>query len=152
MTRPPGVPLRRHHRRQHMRCEAGLQRLQPPTCAADPVRKSRAVDINPVPGKDLGLTIERGVVAILADQHMGQQRGARQSLGDGALGRWRLVDRAAGAAALFGAANAQQRRATSERRAPSRIASSRICCLSDSLNIRRRPSRAGGMRGPIGKS
>ena len=29
-----------------------------------------------------------------------------------------------------------------------RIASSRICCLSASLNLRRRPSRAGGTMGP----
>jgi hypothetical protein len=81
--------------------------LQPPASAAHPVRQGRAVDIDPVAGKDLGLTIERGMVAVLADQHVGQQRGARQSLGDGTLGCRRLVDRAAGAAAIFGAANAQ---------------------------------------------
>jgi hypothetical protein len=51
-----------------------------PARAADPVHQRRAVDIEPVTGKDLGLTIERDVVAILADQQMGQQRGARQSL------------------------------------------------------------------------
>ena len=32
-----------------MHREAGLQRLQPPTSAAHPVRKSRAIDIDPLP-------------------------------------------------------------------------------------------------------
>ena len=47
------------------------------------------------------------MVAILADQHMGQQAGTCEPLCDRPLGRRRLVDRAAGAAAVFGAANAQ---------------------------------------------
>jgi len=40
-----------------MGCKAGLQGLQPPTSAADPVRQGRAVDLGAVPGEDLALPI-----------------------------------------------------------------------------------------------
>jgi len=53
---------------KHMHREAGLQRLQPPTSAAHPVRKSRAIDIDPVPGEDLALPVKRKVIAVLGDQ------------------------------------------------------------------------------------
>ena len=47
------------------------------------------------------------MIAIFAHQHMCQEAGARHSLGDGPLRRRCLVDRTAGAAAVFGPANAQ---------------------------------------------
>jgi hypothetical protein len=70
-------------------------------------------NLDPVPRDDLALAIERRVVAIFAHQHMGKQSRARQSLGDGALGRGRLMDRPAGTATIFGtpdAKNPQPRR------------------------------------------
>jgi hypothetical protein len=53
-----------------MRCEAGLQRLQPPTSAADPVRESRAIDIDPVPGEDLALPVKRKVIAVVRTENL----------------------------------------------------------------------------------
>ena len=47
------------------------------------------------------------MIAIFADEHMGEQSRCRQSLGDRSFGRGRLMDGAAGAAAVFGAADAQ---------------------------------------------
>ena len=87
--------------------KARLQRLQPPACATHPVRQGRALNLDPVPREDLALAIERRVVAIFAHQHMRQQPGARHSFGDGTFGRSSLVDRPAGAAAVFGTANTQ---------------------------------------------
>ncbi len=84
-----------------------LQRLQPPTGTADPARQGRAFDPGAMPGEDLGLSIERGVVAVLIDQHLSNEPRRGQTLGDEAVGSRRLVDRAAGAAAVFGATDAQ---------------------------------------------
>ena len=60
-----------------------------------------------MPGKDLGLPVKRRVVAILADQHLGDEPRRGQALGDRTVGSRRLMDRAAGAAAVLGAADAQ---------------------------------------------
>src|SRR5260370_42051495 len=68
-----------------MRCEAGLQRLQPPTSAAHPVRESRAIDIDPVPGEDLALPVKRKVIAVLGDQDMSEQTGTGEALGERTL-------------------------------------------------------------------
>ena len=90
-----------------MRCQARLQRLQPPASPADPVRQGRAVDLNAMTREDLSLAIERRVVAIFAHQHMRQEAGTRHSLSDRSFGRRCLVDRTAATAAIFGTANAQ---------------------------------------------
>ena len=90
-----------------MRGKSRVQWLQPPTGAADPARQVRAFDPGAIPGEDLSLSIERGVVAVLADQHLSDQPRCRQALGDQTIGRRRLMDRATGAAAVLGAANAQ---------------------------------------------
>ena len=84
-----------------------LQRLQPPAGAADPARQGRAFDPDAMPGEDLGLTVKRRVVAVLADQHLGDEPRCRQALGDRAVGRRRPMDRATGAAAVLGTADAQ---------------------------------------------
>jgi hypothetical protein len=83
-----------------------LQRLQPPASAPDPARQGRAFDPDAVPREDLGLSIKRRVVAVFADQHLGDEPRRGQALGDRSLGRRHLMDRAAGAAAVLGAADA----------------------------------------------
>jgi hypothetical protein len=71
---------------------AGLQRLQPPTSAAHPVRQSRAIEIDSVPGEDLALPVKREVIAALGDQDMGEKTGAGEALGDQALRGGRLMN------------------------------------------------------------
>src|SRR5205814_5969201 len=46
-------------RSKHMSGKPRLERLQPPARTTHPVRQGRTVDLDAVPGKDLGLTIER---------------------------------------------------------------------------------------------
>ena len=89
-----------------MRCEAGLQRFQPPAGAAHPVRKSRAIDIDPVPGEDLALPVKWKVIAVLGDQDMSEKTGTGEALGDRTLRCGRLVDGPAGAAAIARPADA----------------------------------------------
>ena len=105
---------------EHMRGQARLQRLQPPAGAADPVRQGRAVELDAVAGEDLALAVERQVVAVLADQHMGQQARARHALGDRPLRCRRLVDRPAGPAAVAGPADAHAPEAAPARSRASR--------------------------------
>jgi hypothetical protein len=59
-----------------------------------------------VASQDPGLTIERHVIAVLADQNLCNEVGRRHALGDEALGRSDLVDRAADAAPVFGPTSA----------------------------------------------
>src|SRR5229473_4977801 len=89
-----------------MRCEAGLQRLQPPAGAAHPVRKSRAIDIDPVPGEDLALPVKREVIAVLGDQDMSEKTGTGEALGDRTLQGGRLMNSPAGPAAIARSADA----------------------------------------------
>src|SRR6202051_27587 len=89
-----------------MRCEAGLQRLQPPTSAAHPVRESRAIDIDPVPGEDLALPVERKVIAVLGDQDMSEKTGTGEALGDRTLRGGRLMNSPARPAAIARPADA----------------------------------------------
>ena len=62
--------------------EPRLQRLQPPAGAANPVGERRAIELDALPGEDLALPVERKVIAVLGDQHMGEQSRGRQALGD----------------------------------------------------------------------
>src|SRR5260370_41932789 len=89
-----------------MHREAGLQRLQPPTSAAHPVRKSRAIDLDPVPGEDLALPVKRKVIAVLGDQDMSEKTGTGETLGDRALRGGRLMNSPAGPAAIARPADA----------------------------------------------
>jgi hypothetical protein len=68
-----------------MRREPGLQRLQPPAGAADPVGKGRAVDLDALPGKDLALPVQRQMIAVFGDQDMGEKTGTGEALGDRTL-------------------------------------------------------------------
>ncbi|EDP61133.1 hypothetical protein BAL199_26911 [alpha proteobacterium BAL199] len=65
---------------------------------ADPVGQRRAVEGDPLAGVDLRLAIERRVVGILRDQHMGDHGLGRQPAGDQPLRCGRL-DHALGTAA-----------------------------------------------------
>jgi hypothetical protein len=65
-----------------------------------------------VAGKDLRLAIKRKMIAVFADQHVGKQTRTCQSLCDRTLGCRHLMDGAAGAAAIFGAAYAQDPQAS----------------------------------------
>src|SRR6266404_2756936 len=89
-----------------MSCEAGLQRLQPPTSAAHPVRQSRAIDIDSVPGEDLALPVKRKMIAILGDQDMSEKTGTGEALGDRTLRGGRLINGPAGPAAIARSADA----------------------------------------------
>src|ERR1700688_2252599 len=89
-----------------MRCEAGLQRVQPPAGAADPVRQGRAVDLDAVPGEDLALPVKRKVIAVLGDQDMSEKTGTGEALGDRTLRGGRLMNSPAGPAAIARPADA----------------------------------------------
>src|ERR1700682_2154499 len=89
-----------------MGCEAGLQRLQPPTSAAHPVSQGRAVDLDALPGEDLALPVKRKVIAVLGDQDMSEKTGTGEALGDRPLRGGRLMKRPAGPAAIARPADA----------------------------------------------
>jgi|SRR3981189_1011560 hypothetical protein len=89
-----------------MRCEAGLQRLQPPAGAADPVRQGRAVDLDAVPGEDLALPVKRKVIAVFSDQDMSEKSWTGEALGDRTLRGGRLMNSPAGSAAIARPADA----------------------------------------------
>ena len=74
------------------------QRLQQRGGLADPVGERGAVEVEPVALEDLALAIERQVVGVLADQHMGEQARARAAALDGAR-RQRRLDEALAAGA-----------------------------------------------------
>ncbi|KJC54178.1 hypothetical protein UP10_40655 [Bradyrhizobium sp. LTSPM299] len=57
---------------------------------ASPSGQRRSWKIDAVAGEDLRLPIKRRVIAILANQHLGQQRRRRQAAGDHPLLNWRL--------------------------------------------------------------
>lgn len=50
--------------------ETGLQRLQPPDGAANPIGEGRAIELDTLPGEDLALPVERKVIAVFGDQDM----------------------------------------------------------------------------------
>ena len=93
-------------RRKDIRAELFVQSVEPPACTANPSGQRRAIELNTVTREDLRLPVQRRVVAIFADQDLGEQRWRRQPTCDRALRRRRLTHRSAGAAAVFGAADA----------------------------------------------
>ena len=90
-----------------MRSKPLLQRFEPPAGAADPSCQRRSVDRYAVAREDLRLAVQRGVVAVLGDQHLAEQVGCRQALGDRALRRRSLMDVATLPAPILGPADAQ---------------------------------------------
>ena len=83
-----------------------MQRLEPPAGAADPSGERRTRKIDPMAGEDLRLPVERRVIAVFADQHLGKQRRRRQAAGDRPLCSRRLRHRLAGPAGVFGTGGA----------------------------------------------
>jgi len=78
------------------------------TGAPDPVAERAAVQIDPLPLEDLGLTIKRQVVAEFRDDDPGDEQLRGQPAGYDMLGRVRLCHRLrAAAAGVFGAARDQ---------------------------------------------
>ena len=84
-----------------------VQGFQPPAGAADPAGQRRTRKIDAVPGKDLRLTIERRVVAILGDQHLREQRRRRHAAGNWTFRSRRLGDRPAGATGVLRTGDSQ---------------------------------------------
>jgi hypothetical protein len=85
--------------------EFGLQDLEPPAGAADPVRQGRTAQFDALPGKDLALSIKGEVVAVFRDEDIGEQARGRKALGDRPFRSGRLMDRPAGPAAIAGPAD-----------------------------------------------
>lgn len=67
-----------------------MDRRQPPGGAADPVGEHRALDVDALAGIDAGLTVERAVIGIFRDHHLGDQRIGRDALVDHEARRRRL--------------------------------------------------------------
>ena len=68
------------------------QRLEQLRRAADPVGQGGAVEIDALPPEDLALAIQREVVAVLRDQHMGEQTRPWPAALDRARGQRRLAE------------------------------------------------------------
>ena len=76
--------------------------------ASDPVGERRAIEMNALPLVDLRLAIERQVIGIFGDEHVGDRRLGRQAALDQPRRRRRLDDDVlASAAGVFGPAHDQ---------------------------------------------
>ncbi len=116
---PAGTGVQRRHRRvvreqlgrgKHVFSQFAVQHLEPPARLTGPAGEHGAVDLDTVAGQDLGLSVERHVVGVAADDDMGQQRRCRQSLRDRLFRRRRLMQRAAAATGVLGPTDAQRTR------------------------------------------
>ena len=90
-------PVRRHH----MRRDGIDQRAQQRRRLANPVRQRRAIQIDPVTGIDLGLSIQRQMVAVFRHQHMCEQTRTGKAAGNRQARRGRLGDGLTAAAGQF---------------------------------------------------
>ena len=104
------APSRRQHRHRRVvgvqrgagadmpadRLDQGLEQERHP---ADPVGQHRAIDLDPGPGIDVALPVQRQVIAVLRHQHMGEQARTRPAPLDRQRRHRRLHDRLASAAA-----------------------------------------------------
>ena len=84
--------------REHVPPDGVGQRLQQGGGLADPVGERGAVEVQPLAFEDLALAVERQVVGVLADQHMGEQPRTGAAALDRA-GRQRRLDEALAAGA-----------------------------------------------------
>jgi len=75
------------------------QRLQERRHMTDPARHDGAVDLHPAAPVNVGLAMQREMIAIFGDEDVGEQRRPRASLLDRQRRHGRLHDRLAGAAA-----------------------------------------------------
>ena len=78
-----------------------MQRRQPPAGAADPVAERGTIQRHPRAGKDLGLAVERQVVAVFVDNDMCEQSLGCHAAVDWTLGRGGLNHRFFTAAAAI---------------------------------------------------
>ena len=78
-----------------------VQRLEPPAGGPDPARQGGAADLQPVPGKDPALAIQRQVAAVAADQHVGDQSWGGETAGQYPVRGWCLMQGTAAAAGLL---------------------------------------------------
>ena len=69
-----------------------VQRSEPPAGTPDPVAQRGAIQLDPLSGEDLRLTIQRQMVAVLADQNLRYQRLGRHAAVDRTIRRWGLDD------------------------------------------------------------
>lgn len=79
-----------------------MKRFQPPAGPAHPVGQGRPVKLHTKTAQNLGLTIERQMVAVLTHQHLGDQTGCGHALGDHPLRCRSLMDSATGPTTMFG--------------------------------------------------
>ena len=86
--------------------QSRAQRFKPPGGTTDPVGERRAIEFEAVSRKNLRLAIERNVVAVFADQNVGEQPGACQPFRDWTVWCRCLMQLAAGSTSVLGAANA----------------------------------------------
>ena len=70
--------------------QAFVQGTQEPGRAPNPVGQRRAVELDALPGIDLGLAAERQVIRVLSDDDMGDQPFGRQAALDQPRRRWCL--------------------------------------------------------------
>ena len=87
----------------HMTRDPLSQGLQERRHMTDPTRHDGAVDLHPAAPVNVGLAIEREMIAIFGDEDVGEQRRPRASLLDRQRRHGRLHDRLAGAATPSGA-------------------------------------------------
>jgi hypothetical protein len=73
-------------RRQHRAQQQFVQRRQPPAGAADPIAERGTIQCHPRAGEDLGLAVERQVVAVFVDDDMREQGLGRHASVDWTLG------------------------------------------------------------------
>ena len=111
----PGIEHRRRRlvgeqlrRRLQMRQDALVDRPQMECGASDPVGERRAVEADALALVNLRLAIERQMIGVFGDQHVGDGRLGRQAALDQPRRRRRLDDDVlAGAAGVFGPAHHQ---------------------------------------------
>ncbi len=84
-------------------CTTGQQQL---AARGHPVGQRRARQLHAMAGIDGALAIQRLMIAVLGDHHLGQQPGASQAAGDGPRRRRHLHDRLAPSASQLGAHHA----------------------------------------------
>lgn len=64
----------------------GVELLEPPDGAADPVGQHRAIELDTMPRENLALAVKRQVIAVLGGQDMSEQGRAASPLAIGRRG------------------------------------------------------------------
>ena len=83
-----------------------VHRAQQEGGAPNPIGQGRAIERDALPRVDLGLPVQRKVIGVFGDQHLGNRRLGRQAAFNQPRRRWRLHhDLFAGPAGIFGPAH-----------------------------------------------